>query len=259
MRAADDSGRPFRGPFTRKEKSWPSSCGILFDGLCILVPNTEESKGMRVLMIDARAPGVASNGESQVSHIPSVRFNLADLVPGRRQPSYRVEYAGEESVPRGQWYLNGDDLEIRVGGEGLPDEPLTVLHSHPSRDFSLIPSMKAIYPDHGGVDVREECLDNNLKRLTDAGVGGPAAPQGRSRGRLGRPRRTFHLLGRVHVQRQPGLPGTGRGSPRGRSSRPTLQGKRSRSSRASVGTAWCCAPRMGEWWRSSSKISRPPA
>ncbi len=145
---------------------------ILFDGLCILVPNTEESKGMRVLMIDARAPGVASNGESQVSHIPSVRFNLADLVPGRRQPSYRVEYAGEESVPRGQWYLNGDDLEIRVDGQGLPDEPLTVLHSHPSRDFSLIPSMKAIYPDYGGVDVREECLDNNLKRLTDAGLVG---------------------------------------------------------------------------------------
>ncbi len=145
---------------------------ILFDGLCILVPNTEESKGMRVLLIDARAPGVASNGESQVSHIPSVRFNLADLVSGRRQPSYRVEYAGEETVPRGQWYLNGDDLEIRVDGEGLPDEPLTVLRSHPTRDFSLIPSMKAIYPEYGGVDVREECLDNNLKRLTDAGLVG---------------------------------------------------------------------------------------
>ncbi|MFL6262354.1 MAG: hypothetical protein ACJ76Y_21865 [Thermoanaerobaculia bacterium] len=145
---------------------------ILFDGLCILVPNTEESKGMRVLMIDARAPGVASNGENQVSHIPSVRFKLADLVPGRRQPSYRVEYAGEESVPRGQWYLNGDDLEIRVDGHGLPDEPLKVLHSHPTRDFSLIPSMKAIYPEYGGVDVREECLDNNLTRLTDAGLVG---------------------------------------------------------------------------------------
>jgi hypothetical protein len=145
---------------------------ILFDGLCILVPNTDESKGMRVLMIDARAPGVASNGENQVSHIPSVRFNLADLVPSRKQPSYRVEYAGEESVPRGQWYLNGDDLEIRVDGQGLPDEPLKVLHSHPTRDFSLIPSMKAIYPEYGGVDVREECLDNNLTRLTDAGLVG---------------------------------------------------------------------------------------
>jgi hypothetical protein len=145
---------------------------ILFDGLCILVPNTEESKGMRVLMIDARAPGVASNGENQVSQIPSVRFNLTDLVPGRKQPSYRVEYAGEESVPRGQWYLNGDDLEIRVNGQGLPDEPLKVLHSHPTRDFSLIPSMKAIYPEYGGVDVREECLDNNLTRLTDAGLVG---------------------------------------------------------------------------------------
>jgi hypothetical protein len=145
---------------------------ILFDGLCILVPNTEESKGMRVLVIDARAPGVATNGENQVSHIPSVRFNLADLAPGRRQPSYRVEFAAEESVPRGQWYLNGDDLEIRVDGRGLPDEPLTVLRSHPTRDFSLIPTMKTIYPDFGGVDVRDECLDDNLKRLTDAGLVG---------------------------------------------------------------------------------------
>jgi hypothetical protein len=145
---------------------------IFFDGLCILVPNTEESRGMRVLMIDARAPGVASNGENQVSHIPSVRFNLPDLAPGRRQPSYRVEYAGEESVPRGQWYLNGDDLEIRVDGQGLPDEPLTVLRSHATRDFSLIPSMKAIYPEFGGVEVRDECLDDGLKRLTDAGLVG---------------------------------------------------------------------------------------
>lgn len=145
---------------------------ILFDGLCILVPNTEESKGMRVLMIDARAPGTASNGENQVSHIPSIRFNLADLVPGRRQPSHRVEYAAETSAPRGQWYLNGDDLEIRVDGQSLPDEPLTVLRSHPTRDFSLIPTMKAIYPEFGGVDVRDECLDDGLKRLTDAGLVG---------------------------------------------------------------------------------------
>ena|SRR6185295_7976805 len=145
---------------------------ILFDGLCILVPNTEESKGMRVLMIDARAPGAASNGENQVSHVPSIRFNLADLVPGRRQPSHRVEFAAEESVPRGQWYLNGDDLEIRVDGQGLPDEPLTVLRSHATRDFSLIPTMKAIYPDFGGVEVRDECLDDDLRRLADAGLVG---------------------------------------------------------------------------------------
>lgn len=145
---------------------------ILFDGLCILVPNTEESKGMRVLMIDARAPGAASNGENQVSHIPSIRFNLADLVLERRQPSYRVEFAAAESVPRGQWYLNGDDLEIRVDGLGLPDEPLTILRSHATRDFSLIPTMKAIYPDFGGIEVRDECLDNDLKRLADAGLVG---------------------------------------------------------------------------------------
>lgn len=145
---------------------------VLFDGLCIFVPNTDESAGVRVLMIDARAPGVASNGENHVSHIPSVRFDLADLVPGRRQPSYRVEFAVEQSIPRGQWYLNGDDLEIRANGQGLPDEPLTVLRSHATRDFSLIPTMQAIYPDTGGIAVRDECLDNDLRRLADAGLVG---------------------------------------------------------------------------------------
>lgn len=145
---------------------------VLFDGLCIFVPNTEESAGMRVLMIDARAPGVASNGENHVSHIPSVRFDLADLVPGRRQPSYRVEFAADQGIPRGQWYLNGDDLEIQANGRGLPDEPLTVLRSHATRDFSLIPTMQAIYPDTGGIAVRDECLDNDLRRLADAGLVG---------------------------------------------------------------------------------------
>jgi len=145
---------------------------ILFDGLCVFVPNVDESKGVRVLMIDARAPGVASNGENHVSHVPSVRFALADLAPGRKQPAHRVDYPAQDPVPRGQWYLNGDDLEIRVNGRGLPDAPLTVLRKETNRDFSLIPSMQAIYPETQGVGVKDECLSADLRRLADAGLVG---------------------------------------------------------------------------------------
>lgn len=145
---------------------------ILFDGLCVFVPNTEESKGVRVLMIDARAPGIASNGDGQVSHIPSLRFPLADLSPAAKQPSYRIEYSSQDPVPRGQWYLNGDDLQILAGGQPLPDKPLVVLRKHPTRDFDLVPSMRMIYPETDGVSVREECLSNDLVRLADAGLVG---------------------------------------------------------------------------------------
>src|SRR5262245_27799011 len=150
----------------------PFTLRVLFDGLCVFVPNSDETKGVRVLMIDARAPGLASNGDGQVSHVPSVRFALADLSPGAKQPSHRIEYSSQDPVPRGQWYLNGDDLQILANGKPLPDAPLTVLRRHPTRDFDLIPSMKVIYPEVGGVSVRDECLSNDLVRLTDAGLVG---------------------------------------------------------------------------------------
>ncbi|HEV7668018.1 MAG TPA: hypothetical protein VGS22_05810 [Thermoanaerobaculia bacterium] len=145
---------------------------ILFDGLCVFVPNTEESKGVRVLMIDARAPGVASNGDGQVSHIASIRFPLADLAPGAKQPAHRIEYSSQDPVPRGQWYLNGDDLQILANGKPLPDRPLVVLRQHPTRDFDLVPSMRVIYPETDGVSVRDECLSSDLVRLADAGLVG---------------------------------------------------------------------------------------
>ena len=145
---------------------------ILFDGLCVFVPNTNEKKGVRVLVIDARAPGVASNGDGQVSHVPSVRFPLADLAPEAKQPSHRIEYSSQDPIPRGQWILNGDDLQIRAGGQPLPDRPLEVLRRHPTRDFDLIPSMKMIYPETNGVAVRDECLSADLERLSDAGLVG---------------------------------------------------------------------------------------
>ncbi len=150
----------------------PFTLRVFFEGLSVFVPNTDESKGVRVLMIDARAPGLASNGDAQVSHIPSIRFRRSDLDPRVQQPKHRIEYSSEEAAPRGQWILNGDDLEIRIDGEPLPQAPLEVVRRHPTRDFALIPTMKVIYPEIGGVSVRDECLSKDLERLTDAGLVG---------------------------------------------------------------------------------------
>ena len=155
---------------------------ILFNGLCAYVPNTEEERGMRVLLIDGRAPGVASNGKGHVSHIPAVRFNASDLDPDSRQPAYRYDYSSQDPEPRGAWLLNGDDLELRVDDKPLPDGPLKVQHGGTEEDFGLVPNVQQIYPESGGLEVRDECLDNNVKRLADVGLVGRIRLQG---GRVG--------------------------------------------------------------------------
>ena len=65
-------------------------------GLLAYVRNTEEHKGMRVLVSDGRAPGMASSGEAQVSHIPHVQFNVADLAQDHKQPAYRLCSSSED-------------------------------------------------------------------------------------------------------------------------------------------------------------------
>lgn len=155
---------------------------VLFNGLCAYVPNTEEERGMRVLLIDGRAPGVASNGKGHVSHIPAIRFNAADLDPDRRQPAFRYDYSSQDAEPRGAWFLNGDDLELRVDGKPLPDGPLKVRHEGTEEDFGLVPNVQQIYPESEGLEVREECLDNQITRLADIGLVGRMRLQG---GRVG--------------------------------------------------------------------------
>lgn len=154
---------------------------ILFNGLCAYVPNTEEERGMRVLLIDGRAPGVASNGKGHVSHIPAIRFNVSDLDPDGRQPAWRYDYSSQDPEPRGAWLLNGDDLELRVDGQPLPEGPLEV-RRETDEDFSQVPNVQQIYPESDGLEVRDECLDNNLKRLADVGLVGRIRLQG---GRVG--------------------------------------------------------------------------
>ena len=143
---------------------------ILFNGLCAFVPNTEESRGMRVLLIDGRAPGLAPNGKGHVSHVPAVRFRAMDLVADRKQPAFRYDYSSQDPEPRGAWMLNGDDLELRVDGEPLPPGPLCIRRDGTDLDFDGVPSMRDIYPDRGGIEVLDACLDNDLTRLSDAGL-----------------------------------------------------------------------------------------
>lgn len=145
---------------------------VLFNGLCAFVPNTEESRGMRVLLIDGRAPGLAPNGKGHVSHVPAVRFRPADLDPDLKQPAFRYDYSSQDPEPRGAWMLAGDDLELRVDGEPLPPGPLRVRRDGTDLDFDGVPSMRDIYPDRGGLEVQDACLEGGLTRLSDAGLVG---------------------------------------------------------------------------------------
>ena len=127
---------------------------------------------MRVLLIDGRAPGLAPNGRGHVSHIPAVRFRAADLAADLKQPAFRYDYSSQDREPRGAWLLAGDDLELRVDGAPLPPGPLRIRRDGTDRDFTGVPSMRDIYPDRGGVEVERACLDNDLTRLSDAGLVG---------------------------------------------------------------------------------------
>lgn len=143
---------------------------IKFSGLCAFVPNTKEEKSMRVFLIDARAPGVASNGVRHVSHLPAIKFNLADLVSNKNQPFFFINSNSENAFPTGQWVLNGDDIEIKVDGKNLPLNNLTILKNE-EKSFYLVPFTKNIYPELNGLTVKDECFveEENLSKFAIAG------------------------------------------------------------------------------------------
>lgn len=142
-----------------------------FLGLCVFVPNTDLNKSMRVLLIDGRAPGKTSNGLNHVSHRPALRFNLADIVEGSLPTDCEIIYSAADRSYFGQWYFNGDDLEIKVDGQALPDRELQILRAPFQADFSHIPTADQIYPELGGLDVRSACLADGID-LVDAGLVG---------------------------------------------------------------------------------------
>lgn len=154
---------------------------IKFSGLCAFVPNTKEEKSMRVFLIDARAPGIASNGVRHVSHLPAIKFNLADVVSGENQPFFFIQSNSENNIPIGQWVLNGDDIGITVDGKSLPLNKLQVLKTEDQKNLYLVPSTKNIYPELGGLSVKDDCFidEENLSKfgiaarlqLTDGSVG----------------------------------------------------------------------------------------
>ena len=147
---------------------------LLFLGLCAHVPNKVAGKPMRVLIIDGRAPGLSSpqtGSRPHVSHVPSVRFNIADLDEQATEMNYYVYYNAKEKNPKGMWVLNGDDLEVKINGESLPDGDLTV-HTEGENSLFLIPTLKNIYPETGGLRVNKKCLDDSIEDLTEAGLVG---------------------------------------------------------------------------------------
>jgi hypothetical protein len=142
---------------------------VKFFGLCAFVPNTKVEKSMRVFLIDARAPGVASSGVRHISHVPAIKFNLADLVLGENQPFFFIQSNSENSLPNGQWVFNGDEIEIRVDGKPLPQNNLKVINAEHEKNFYLIPSTNNIYPELGGLAVKDECFANE-DNLSSVGI-----------------------------------------------------------------------------------------
>lgn len=140
---------------------------IKFFGLCAFVPNTKIDKSMRVFLIDARAPGVASSGVSHVSHVPAIKFNLEDLMLSENQPFFFIQSNSEDNLFKGQWVLNGDEIEIRVDGKPLEQNNLKILNTDEQNSFYLIPSTSNIYPELGGLAIKDECFANeeNLCRV----------------------------------------------------------------------------------------------
>src|SRR5438477_4090643 len=110
-------------------------------GLFGLVPNLYRSRSMCVLGVEEMAPGIASDGTKQVSHHTFIKFNMEDMVADLEHPFFYIHHASYVEKPEGQWFLNNDDLEIRVGNSPLTEGGLTILRSGDNRDFSLIPAM----------------------------------------------------------------------------------------------------------------------
>lgn len=135
---------------------------LLFSGLCIFVPNNTGDR-VRVMLVDARAPGNASNDKAHVSHIPAVRFKMNDLKEseGNKQAKHYIHHSAKEKLSQGMWVLNGDDLEIKAGnGEELADGKLNI-----DKNFSLVPMAKSIY--NNGLDIKDDCFgaSTDLKKV----------------------------------------------------------------------------------------------
>jgi hypothetical protein len=128
-------------------------------GLFGFVPNKDESRSMSVLGVDARAPGIASDGTRYVSHHTYIKFNIEDMDASLPHPFFYIHHASSDEKPKGQWLLINDDLEIRACDSVLPDGGLTILRSGDNRDFSLIPAMRNFYPELQGIEVKKEYLN----------------------------------------------------------------------------------------------------
>jgi hypothetical protein len=132
---------------------------VRFLGLFAYVPAKQKDQPLHVLGIDARAPGIGSDGGKQVSHLTSLNFDVENLATDREQPEFRYSYKPGEPM-QGQWNIAGHDLEIRVNGKPLANTPLTLVKRGNDRKISLLPSMQALYPELGGLAVKRSCFTN---------------------------------------------------------------------------------------------------
>lgn len=131
---------------------------LRFLGLFGYVQNRKKNKALRVLGVDARAPGVATDRSNQVSHRTSMSFLTADL-KNSQQPFYYHHYRADGSQQKGMWPICNDDLEIQVNGQPLPKGKLQYKDDEET-GFSLIPTMFDFYPELNGLSVKDSCFVN---------------------------------------------------------------------------------------------------
>lgn len=122
-------------------------------GLFIYVPKwnggNTSAKSMRVLMVDARAPQPPF-----VPHVPNVRFLHTNFdIANSDKPDHKrkVPDGAGGFVDEYIWFLNKDDLKIKVNGKVLSGN-ITVRRSDDVenmalKDFSYIPEMANLYPE----------------------------------------------------------------------------------------------------------------
>src|SRR5437899_3165485 len=88
----------------------PYELKVTFKGLCAFVYDSKH-KVMNALLVDGHKPGSSERFKKHYFvHIPTVRFNVDDLVNGEEWNKFNYVSG---NAKQGVWILDGDDLKFR--------------------------------------------------------------------------------------------------------------------------------------------------
>lgn len=139
---------------------------VIFRGLCGFVQSSDEPRtdGVGVFLIDARAPGKVDDqrirpprhkGKYHYSHVPAIRFRLADFFEHDKAPDYLIAHRPDRP-PMGAWILRGDDLCI----DKLPGGQIELDKSFADN----VPSLDNYYDTN--LSVKQDCFNKQEDLLS---------------------------------------------------------------------------------------------